>query len=69
MDKDRVAGSVKTATGAVKEKAGKALGDRDLETEGKVQKVEGKVQNAVGNAKDAVRDAAKHAERRLRDDE
>jgi uncharacterized protein YjbJ (UPF0337 family) len=65
MDKDRIAGEVKKATGAVKEKAGKALGDRDLEAEGKVQKVEGKIQNAVGNAKDAVRDAAKEADKRL----
>ncbi len=28
MDKDRVAGGVKKATGKIKEQAGKALGDR-----------------------------------------
>lgn len=57
MDKDRIAGAAKQAKGAVKEVAGKVLGDAKLEAEGKGDKVEGKVQNAVGGAKDAVRDA------------
>lgn len=57
MDKDRVEGSAKQAKGAVKDAAGKALGDTKLQAEGKGDKFAGKVQNAVGSAKDAARDA------------
>ena len=59
MNKDRIAGSAKQAKGAVKEAAGKALGDSKLVAEGKSDKVEGKIQNAVGGLKDAVKDALK----------
>jgi uncharacterized protein YjbJ (UPF0337 family) len=59
MDKDRIAGSAKQAKGAVKEAAGKALGDSKLVAEGKSDKAEGKIQNAVGGLKDTVRDAVK----------
>ena len=60
MDKDRIAGAAKQAKGAVKEAAGKAVGDQKLQSEGKADKVEGKVQNAVGGAKDAVREALRN---------
>ena len=59
MNKDRIAGAAKQAKGAVKEAAGKALGDSKLTAEGKSDKVEGKIQNAVGGLKDAVKDAVK----------
>ena len=59
MDKDRVAGSAKQVTGAVKEAAGKVLGEAKLESEGQADKAEGKVQNAIGGLKDVVRDAVK----------
>jgi uncharacterized protein YjbJ (UPF0337 family) len=55
MDKDRIKGSAEQAKGAVKETAGKALGDKKLEAEGKTDKIAGKVQNAVGGVKDAMR--------------
>jgi uncharacterized protein YjbJ (UPF0337 family) len=55
MDKDRIEGSAEQAKGAVKETAGKVLGDKKLETEGKTDKAAGKIQNAVGGLKDAVR--------------
>ena len=55
MDKDRIKGSAQQAKGAVKEVAGKALGDAKLEADGKVEKTAGKVQNAVGGLKDALR--------------
>ena len=55
MDKDRIAGSAKQAKGAVKEAAGKALGDKTLQADGKADKIAGKVQNAVGGLKDALR--------------
>jgi uncharacterized protein YjbJ (UPF0337 family) len=56
MDKDRIIGAAKQAKGAVKEAAGKALGDSKLEAEGKSDKVEGKIQNAVGGVKDALKE-------------
>ena len=59
MDKDRVEGSAHQAKGAVKEAAGKMVGDKKTQAEGAAERNAGKVQNAVGGAKDAVRDAAK----------
>ena len=59
MDKDRIEGMAQQGKGAVKEAAGKILGDEKLKAEGKMDKVEGKLRNAVGGAKDAVRDASK----------
>ena len=55
MDKDRIEGSAEQAKGAVKEVAGKILGDKKLETDGKTDKAAGQVQNAIGGLKDAVR--------------
>jgi uncharacterized protein YjbJ (UPF0337 family) len=40
---------------AIKEVAGKVVGDAKIEAEGKADKVEGKVQNAIGGVKDALR--------------
>jgi uncharacterized protein YjbJ (UPF0337 family) len=59
MDKDRVKGMAQQGKGAVKEAAGKIMGDEKLKAEGKMDKMEGKVRNAVGGMKDAVRDADK----------
>jgi uncharacterized protein YjbJ (UPF0337 family) len=55
MDKDRIEGSAEQTKGAMKEAAGKVLGDKKLETDGKADKAAGKVQNAIGGLKDAVR--------------
>jgi uncharacterized protein YjbJ (UPF0337 family) len=56
MDRQRMEGGLKKATGTVKEKAGQMTGDRDLEAEGKVDKGEGHVRSAVGKVKDAARE-------------
>jgi uncharacterized protein YjbJ (UPF0337 family) len=55
MDTDRIKGSARQAKGALKEVAGKALGDAKLKGEGKADKTAGKVQNAVGSIKDTLR--------------
>lgn len=55
MDKDRIKGSVKEASGGVKKTIGKAIGDTSMEAEGKAEQAAGKVQNAVGGLKDTVR--------------
>lgn len=59
MDKDRVAGAAKKVGGSIKEGAGKALGDKKMESEGKAKKAEGEIQNAIGGAKDSIREAVK----------
>lgn len=59
MDKDRPAGTVKKASGKVKEVLGKVVGDKSIEGEGKRDQVEGSVQEGWGKAKDAVRDLGK----------
>ena len=59
MDKERIKGMAQQAKGAMKEGAGKALGDEKLKAEGKMDKMEGKVRNMVGGIKDAMRDASK----------
>jgi uncharacterized protein YjbJ (UPF0337 family) len=55
MDKDRVAGSAKEAKGAVKEAAGKIVGDAKLKAEGHADKAAGKVQNAIGGLRDSTK--------------
>ena len=56
MDRQRIEGGLKKATGTVKEQAGRAIGDRHLETEGKAEKTEGHIRSGVGKAMDAVRE-------------
>jgi len=55
MDKDRVKGAAKSATGKMKEAAGKMSGDSKMQAEGKMDRASGKVQNTVGGAKDAMK--------------
>ena len=56
MDKDRVEGVGHQMKGAVKEAAGKVMGDKKTQAEGTAEKAAGKVQNTAGGAKDAVKD-------------
>ncbi len=60
MHKDQMKGAGKDMKGSVKEAAGRATNDPDLEAEGTADRVEGKVQKGVGNLKDAARDVLKH---------
>ena len=55
MNKDRIAGTAKQATGAIKETAGKILGDAKLTADGQVEKAEGKIQNAIGGLIDTLK--------------
>jgi uncharacterized protein YjbJ (UPF0337 family) len=52
---DKIAGAGNEAIGAVKEGAGKAVGNPSLEAEGAVQKLKGEAQVAVGKAKEALK--------------
>jgi uncharacterized protein YjbJ (UPF0337 family) len=57
VNKDRVEGKAKEATGWAKDKAGEMTDNEDLEARGEAERAEGKAQGAVGKVKDAARDA------------
>jgi uncharacterized protein YjbJ (UPF0337 family) len=56
MNRQRIEGGLKKTTGTIKEQAGKIVGDRHLEAEGKAERTEGRIRTGVGKAMDAVRD-------------
>jgi uncharacterized protein YjbJ (UPF0337 family) len=56
MDRQRIEGGLKKTTGTIKEQAGKAIGDRHLKGEGKLEKTEARIHSGVGKAMDAVRE-------------
>ena len=64
MDKDRVKGAAKTATGKAKTVAGKLLGDEKLKSEGRADQVKGKAQNIVGGVKDKIREMDKESRKK-----
>ena len=49
--KDKVKGGLLEAKGKVKETAGKATGNRDLQDRGTIEKAGGKIQRKVGEVK------------------
>jgi uncharacterized protein YjbJ (UPF0337 family) len=55
MDKNRVEGQVDKAKGAVKDTAGKVLGNDRLRAEGQADKAKGEIKDTAGKAADAVR--------------
>ena len=59
VNRDQIAGAAKQAKGAVKDAAGKAVGNERLQAEGKAEKIAGKVQKGYGDAKEEIRDALK----------
>lgn len=59
MDREHIKGAADKAKGAIKDTAGKLTGDKELQSEGKLDKAKGDVHNAVGNVKDAARDLTK----------
>ena len=57
MDREHVKGAADKAKGAIKDTAGKITGDKELQSEGKMDKAKGAAHNAVGDVKDAIRNA------------
>jgi len=57
MDREHVKGAADNAKGAIKDTAGKLMSDKELQTEGKLDKAKGAAHNAVGDVKDAFRKA------------
>ena len=58
MDREHVKGYADKAKGAIKEGAGKASGDKEMQHEGEVDKAKGDAHKAAGDVKDAARNAA-----------
>ena len=54
MNKDRIVGAAKQASGAIKELTGKIVGDTNMTSNGTKDKVKGMIQSAVGRVKDAL---------------
>jgi uncharacterized protein YjbJ (UPF0337 family) len=63
MDREHVKGAADKAKGAIKDVAGKIMGDKKLQSEGKFDKAKGAVHDAAGDIKDAFRNASKSAQR------
>lgn len=59
MNKHQVEGRLEQAKGAIKEVAGKAVGNDRLQGEGMADKAAGKTQANYGDAKEKVKDSAK----------
>lgn len=50
-----MSGTFDETKGVIKEKIGKATGDRSTEVSGKLDQVKGKLEKAAGKAKDTIR--------------
>ena len=57
MNKDEIKGKVNEAKGAVKQKAGEAMDDPELQAKGAAERAAGKVQEGFGAAKRKVSEA------------
>ncbi|MGL4291699.1 MAG: CsbD family protein [Phreatobacter sp.] len=52
---DKIKGLATEAAGNVKQAAGKAIGNKEMQIKGAIQERKGEAQQAVGKAKDAVK--------------
>jgi uncharacterized protein YjbJ (UPF0337 family) len=59
MDREHIKGVADKAKGAIKDTAGKLTGDKELQSEGKLDKAKGAAHEAVGDVKDAARNLTK----------
>jgi len=59
MDREHIRGAADKAKGAIKDTAGKMTGDKELQSEGKLDKAKGEAHNIAGDVKDAVRNQTK----------
>jgi len=54
MESEHVKGAANEATGKLKQAAGDAIGNKEMEAKGKLQELKGKAQDVIGDAKDAL---------------
>jgi uncharacterized protein YjbJ (UPF0337 family) len=57
MDREHIKGAADKVKGAIKDTAGKATGDKQLQVEAKIDKAKGSAHNVAGDVKDAARKA------------
>jgi uncharacterized protein YjbJ (UPF0337 family) len=55
MDREHIKGTAEKAKGAIKDTAGKVTDDKELQSEGKLDKAKGSAHKIAGDVKDAVR--------------
>ncbi len=58
MDREHVKGTAEKVKGSIKDAAGKAVGDKKMQTEGKVDKAKGSAHSVAGDVKDAVKQSS-----------
>jgi uncharacterized protein YjbJ (UPF0337 family) len=63
MNREHVKGAADKMKGAVKDAAGKMMGDKKMQAEGKFDKAKGAAHEFAGDVKDAARDAAEDADK------
>lgn len=56
MDKKNLEGGLDNLKGRIKETAGVATGNRELESEGKLDQLKGKVKEVAGNIRESIKD-------------
>ena len=59
MDREQVKGTAEKVKGSIKDTAGKAMGDKKMQTEGNAEKAKGSARNVAGDIKDAVKQSSK----------
>jgi uncharacterized protein YjbJ (UPF0337 family) len=59
MDREHIKGAADKIKGAIKDTAGKMTGDKELQSEGKLDKAKGAAHDALGDVKDAARNLTK----------
>jgi uncharacterized protein YjbJ (UPF0337 family) len=59
MDREHVKGAADKVKGAIKDTAGKMMGDKKMQAEGKFDMAMGAAHDLAGDLKDAARDASK----------
>ena len=68
MDKKNLEGELDRMKGKVKETAGVATGDRELEGEGKLDQAKGKIKNIAGNIREGIKEKLDDLDRPKDDD-
>ena len=59
MDKERIKGAAEAVSGSIKKALGRLIGNKSLETEGKIDSATGAIRTAVGEGKDTLKDIQK----------
>jgi uncharacterized protein YjbJ (UPF0337 family) len=62
MNEQHIKGAVDKTKGAMKDAAGKVMGDKEMQAEGKMDKAKGAARKTAGDVEDALADAADKAE-------